>query len=472
MCSAKLRPWSPLHAAGTGPLLVVLLLLGPALNLRQAKGDPPSAVDQVPSLEDEMVTAGVTAFMLPADRVPMRSVAGRLTVVLPAALDVSDRATQEPLSEESVSEDSVSEKPLTDEPLSESGRFRTKTLGDLAPPCREALGRSTLALRRRLAYCLDREMARRLNPGKDSGWSIMHSFLGGGVETRLNLDPRGRTTADALSWLAENRPAGGRRVLYLEEGRIRGRLGPGYQGHEGQLLAMFAQCDVPPSLPMTIDQQSFTVRDLVEAEMVSCRPGQELTFKLIGFAHYLDTEALWSDSEGNSWDLQRVIQSELSQPINGAACGGTHRMMGFAYAVACRRAEGRPLDGQWQRADKYVRDYQRYLFTLQNRDGSFSSEWFRGRAHVRDIDRQLQTTGHLLEWLVFSLPASDLQDARVVRAVDFLTNLMNRNQDHDWAVGPHGHAVRALRLYHRRVFGDDGRTDDSDRAIELAGRER
>ena len=55
---------------------------------------------------------------------------------------------------------------------------------------------------------------------------------------------------------------------------------------------------------------------------------------------------------------------------------------------------------------------------------------------------------------------------RVTRAVDYLTELMLQNRDHDWEIGPRGHALHALALYDERVFG----SKPGDRAAVLEGR--
>ena len=95
-------------------------------------------------------------------------------------------------------------------------------------------------------------------------------------------------------------------------------------------------------------------------------------------------------------------------------------------------------------------------FGCRNPDGSFSTEWFEGRAAREDVERRLQTTGHILEWLVFSIPSSELDDPRIIRAVVYLNALMWQGRGHDWAIGPKGHALHALRLYHLRRFGTNG----------------
>ena len=69
----------------------------------------------------------------------------------------------------------------------------------------------------------------------------------------------------------------------------------------------------------------------------------ELTFKLIALAHYLDSDATWTSETGDEWSISRLIEEEIQSPIIGAACGGTHRLMGLSYAVRERVKHG--LDG-------------------------------------------------------------------------------------------------------------------------------
>ena len=85
---------------------------------------------------------------------------------------------------------------------------------------------------------------------------------------------------------------------------------------------------------------------------------------------------------------------------------------------------GEPLDGEYARAAEFVKKYQQYAFRLQNRDGSLSTEWFRGRGDEDDIDRRIKTTGHILEWLCYSLSDEELREPRTIRAVTYLANLM------------------------------------------------
>ena len=291
-----------------------------------------------------------------------------------------------------------------------------------------------------------------LNSGEHSCWSMMHSFLGWGVDSQIRIgSERGKRTG-VLKWLCSNQSCAGRRLFYVSDGRIKGREGPGYQGHSGQFLAMAAQTDTPREYAIRAQGHDFTIEQLVKEEQLTCREPMELTFKLIGLSHYLSTDAKWKNERGEKWDLPRLIRAELAQPVNGAACGGTHRIMGLSYAVKKRKEAQKPVEGQWWRAEKFVNEYYKYAMSLQNRDGSFSSDWFKRRSDWGGNDRKLQTTGHILEWIVFASTDEQLVDDRITRSVAFLTNLMVQHRYHDWEYGPKGHAVRALRLYHERVF--------------------
>ena len=301
-------------------------------------------------------------------------------------------------------------------------------------------------LRRCLAYYYQRPEA----TSERGPWGTMHAIVGFGVDTPLDAGDR---KVNAIGWLCWNRPCSGYQLFEVRGGQIQTRFGPGYQGHDGQFLQVMAFSRVPKNFVIKVDGQDFTIADVVRQEQATCQSGTELTFKLIGLVHYLDSDATWRNQSGESWSIERLIREELSQPVIGAACGGTHRMMGFGYAVRKRLRRGEPITGQWARAKKYVEDYVAYAYKLQNEDGSFSTRWFEGRGHSADIELQLETTGHTLEWLLLSLPDDQLSDPRLVKGVEFLENLMWQHRDYDWAIGPKGHALHALVLYDERVFG-------------------
>ena len=230
------------------------------------------------------------------------------------------------------------------------------------------------------------------------------------------------------------------------------KVGPALQGHQGQLLALLAQARVRTDYPIKVENKDFSVADLIEVEKATCYPRTELTFKLIGLQRYLDINAKWMNDQGMPWDFPTLLREEMRQPVRTAACGGTHRLSGLSLTVKKRQRSGLPVDGEYAAAQKFVANYVNYAFRLQNKDGSFSTEWFKGPGAEEDVDRRLKTTGHQLEFLIYASNNAELTDYRLVRAVNYLSNIMWANRGRDWEAGPLGHAVHALVLYDRLVF--------------------
>ena len=308
-------------------------------------------------------------------------------------------------------------------------------------------------LRNKIENVLEIYYRRHLNSKEHCPWAIMHSFIAYGVDTQVRMHRPGGRRMNAIGLLCYNGRTAGQQIFYLSDGQLRTKIGPGVQGHEGQFLAMLAQSRVQLEYPLRVDGVEFSVSDLVEYEKTTCYTGTELTFKLIALVHYLPVDSQWTNDRGQNWDFQRLVQEELAQPVRGAACGGTHRLMGLSYAVRAREKQGGEFIGEWQRAKQFVEEYHKYAFSLQNRDGSFSSNWFKGRGNWGDVHRKIETTGHTLEWLVYSLPRERLTDARVVKSVGYLASLLKNNRFAEFEVGPRGHGLHALALYEHRVFG-------------------
>jgi hypothetical protein len=307
-------------------------------------------------------------------------------------------------------------------------------------------------LRDRVRKVLGMYYPRHQNARDNTPWEVMHAIIAYGVQTQIFKDGPGSTPVNAVGWMCYNYPCAGQRILFLNRGKIDASRGVGVQGHGGQFLAILAQSRVMDDYPMRVEGKSFTMADLIEREKETCVAGEELTFKLIALSHYLDSDAEWTTPDGQQWSIQRLIREELKAPVRGAACGGTHRLMGFSYALNKRAARGKPIVGEFSRAQKFIQDYHKYAFSLQNPDGSFSTAWFERKANEPSIDRKLKTSGHILEWIGFSLSDQELRDPRMVKAVDYVSTILLENGKHTWEIGPLGHGLHSLALYDERVF--------------------
>lgn len=315
------------------------------------------------------------------------------------------------------------------------------------------LTRSQQALRTKIRRVLTDYYQRPLNTRDRSPWELMHAMLSFEVQSKvLQNGPRGEPIT-AVGWLCFNQPCKRRSLMYVkDDGELSVRVGPALQGHRGQLLALLAQAKVKSEYPMRVEGHDFTIADLIEMEKKTCYPRSELTFKLIGLMHYLESDAQWVNNQGMAWDIPKLVSEELRQPVRGAACGGTHRLAGLTLAYKNRQQRGEPVDGQYLKAKRFVSRYQQYAYRLQNRDGSFSTEWFRGPGKEESIDRKLKTTGHILEWLLYAASEKELKYRGTTRAANYLASIMYSNRSKDWEAGPLGHAIHALLLYDRLVF--------------------
>ncbi|MBM4090265.1 MAG: hypothetical protein FJ276_12710 [Planctomycetes bacterium] len=312
-----------------------------------------------------------------------------------------------------------------------------------------ALSAAEKELQQRLRRCLAHYLFHPENVAERSPWGAMHSMLPFGVEAELLANNR---RVNAIGWLSYDGKCRGQ-SLFLAKGKsFAMAIGPGVQGHEGQFLAMLAQSQVPRTYPIKVRGRSLTVADLIEYEQQTCRERSELTFKLIALAHYLSGDPQWTCQRGTTWTIGKMVQEELRQGLTNAACGGTHRLMGFSYACRRRAAQGLPLQRPFRDAREFLDRSVDLAFTMQNPDGSFSTEWFKRRGNAPDADRKVQTTGHILEWLAYELPADRMREPEVGRAVRYLLSQIWDRRERNWAIGPRSHALRALVLYDQKVY--------------------
>jgi hypothetical protein len=320
---------------------------------------------------------------------------------------------------------------------------------DSADASAELLSENDAETNRRIEACLNYYRTHHENVARRGPWALMHTILPYGVEIDVIA---GKGKVNAIGWLCHNGVSARQRMFQPTKTGFRPNVGPGVQGHEGQFAAILAQSHVQSDYPLQIGKRKFELMDLVKYEMATCREKTELTFKLIAFAHYLEPNQTWRDNRGRPWSIEKLVAEELAQPINGAACGGTHRLMGLTCAIIRRQEAGLPLTGHFLRAEKFLDDFVAYTLTLQNPDGSFSTEWFERRANEPNVERKVQTTGHILEWLVYTVSDEHLRTPEIQKAVDFLLDNLGEKPEKDWPIGPQGHSLRALSLYQKRAL--------------------
>src|SRR5262249_50112121 len=142
------------------------------------------------------------------------------------------------------------------------------------------------------------------------------------------------------------------------------------------------------------------------------------------------------------------VRYELAQPIDQAACGGTHHLFGLTWVYHLHLRRGGPVGGVWREIAARTARYQERARKFQNADGSFSTRYLAGPGRGSDLHLRIGTTGHVLEWLALSLPDAELRAPWVQEAASALARMILDSQGQPVDGGGLYHAAHGLHIYH------------------------
>ncbi len=298
---------------------------------------------------------------------------------------------------------------------------------------------------------------RELSTDLQGAWQIVHGILAFGEQFTILHES---VTVPALDYLLEGGSLQGWKLRHGEHGIIAlveegSTLG---QGHKDQWLGYFSQCGskgIPLETPLVVGKTSATVDDLLRQAQADLHSGQEATWTLMAFATYLPEDEIWEASNGETWNLSRVIEMELDADLHSSACGGSHRLYGLATAVNRYRDQhpeaGEALPEPWESAAHTITDSIDLSRRFQQADGSFSTQFFERPASSVDVFAKLSSSGHIFEFLAVALPADRLREPWVLRAADRLAITLEQTADIDIECGALYHAAHGLLLYRNRL---------------------
>jgi len=315
-----------------------------------------------------------------------------------------------------------------------------------------------VALRDAVRAGLARLASHPFNSRDNTPAQVMELCLAFGCDATLGYGGSSGKRVNAVGCLSWNYPCAGYRLLRESEGHVMGRVGYGLQARPSQFLAVLAQARVPSNYEIRVDEFRGAVADLVEFEKLSCRSGTDLSQTLIGLTHYLDDQS-WKNDLQEEWSLERLVREESSRSVGNSSPDVTGRLMGLSYAVDRQKQRGQPLEGVFLEAEEHLSQFHDYALDVQNSDGTWHPSFFAYKGTSRDASASLRSTGHILEWLVFSLPPERLEEPRVVRSVAYVAKLLG-NRRSRWNVTSMSdqdfvslmRAAHALSIYDRRLF--------------------
>lgn len=283
-------------------------------------------------------------------------------------------------------------------------------------------------------------------------WQIMHGILALRSDFVIKIDNEKRPAAE---WLTSGTLYDGLPVV--ERTQWGGRFHPftvpyAFEGHPNQFLAILTMSEYPETFAFkTASGEEVTIEDMVRNAQMTVNDREEITWTLWALSRYLPPDAEWVSAEGEAWGMERLVQIQTYANPNDAACGGTHGLFALSLARNSYMATGKPLRGIWMEADQKIKRYVQMSRSLQNQDGSLSSQHFRGPGFSNDFGERIATTGHVLEFLMVGADQKDLESEWLRSAVRSVARDLVDNRKAAADCGPLYHALHALVLYRQRL---------------------
>jgi hypothetical protein len=293
---------------------------------------------------------------------------------------------------------------------------------------------------------------RFLVANSNSPWQIFHGILAYKKELMLRV---GDQKMSAIEWVATHEPRFDGRPLLLATPHG-AKFHPftreyAFEGHPAQTLALLSESHLPPDFEFKLGDRKVTIADFLNNTLMEINDREEITWVLWALINYLKCDAQWTDQWGRPWSIEKLVQMQVNAPVVGAPCGGNHGLFVLARARDKYLKSGRELRGVWYQADYKIKQYIEIARSLQNADGTFSADFYRGPGYATDMKTRFNTTGHTLEFLAVGLPDQRLNEPWVRNAVHILSKELIDYRRMPIDPGPLYHSINALMNYRDRV---------------------
>ena len=298
---------------------------------------------------------------------------------------------------------------------------------------------------------IDTSSRRYLEAGTHTPWQIMHGLLA--FRQDYIIKQNGKKIR-AIDWIAGGASYGHESLF--EATQHGGRAHPYsqpyvFEGHANQFFAILSMSDPPMHFKLKAGDRTITVADLVKHAQMEVHSSEELTWTFWALCRYLSPDTRWTNQWGETWSIERLVQAENDASLHDAVCGGTHRLFALCCARDAYQKTGRPLQGVWLDADRNIRRHVEIARSLQNTDGTFSSNYFQGGGAAYDFETRCDTSGHTLEFLMAALPTERLKEQWVRNGVHAVSKGLIEHSSEPIRCGPLYHALGGLVMYHKRT---------------------
>lgn len=295
---------------------------------------------------------------------------------------------------------------------------------------------------------------RMLSTHVNTPWQILHGILA--LRGDYELRHQGRPV-NALEYMSNKAHFKG--AYWFEKTAYGGRAHPyngtmwDFEGHVNQTLALIAMSN--PSLDHKFEVrggETVTMQDMVNHAKMMVNTKEEITWTLWFLTHYVDQDEEWTNAYNQYWSMEELVAHQNRFEPTRAPCGGTHGLFALAYARNAYLQKHGQLRGAWLEADQKLQRYIATAKSMQNRDGSFATGFFKSSGYSREVEERLKTSGHMLEWLMMALPKAELEKTWVESAVNAVAVDLIRSASQSAECGALYHSLHALVLYRQRMM--------------------
>jgi hypothetical protein len=266
----------------------------------------------------------------------------------------------------------------------------------------------------------------------------------------------------SIGTLCWNYTCNGKTLLRGDGKNIYAKVGAGYQLRPGSFLALLAMSNIMPNYELKVGGGIYTIGSLIASEKRSVSRGSNMSMILLGLSFYGTPTDSWKNDLGETWTIERMVIEELNRPIDQGTSDVTDWLLGLTAAVNLYEEENEQLPSPVALAKKQIGVYQEWVLSVQNEDYLWHPKFFLYRGVGADNFETLYASGHILRWLVLSLPDDRLQDLRVKRSITNLITAINRvpatqnaNTLTDRQLESLAVALQTISIYQQRVYGID-----------------
>jgi hypothetical protein len=299
---------------------------------------------------------------------------------------------------------------------------------------------------------------RKLTAGVHTPWQVVHGILAQRWDLSMVKKDNPKEEVSGIEWITsgvyfdgmplwEATPYGGRGHPFTRP--------YAFEGHPTQFMGYMTMANIPLEYEVKTPTKIVTIKDIVNDAKMQVHAGVEITWTLWTLAHYEEPDAQWFNAAGEPWSIERLVKMQVDEEVTAGACGGCHGLFALAYArnmyLSTLPRGKRQLRGVWFEADQKIKRYIAEAKALQNADGSFSTNHFRGPGYSNDFPTRITTSGHQLEWLMIALPDHRLKEEWFRRGIANVARDLYDNRHVASDCGPLYHGMHALVVYRQRT---------------------